>query len=94
MSKNPVAELKRILMTAIVIIATDDVTDQQGIDMAFACIMNLLEATPKSSIFYPAIEEVEHAVEVLIDGPIVGTSGHIKRLANRLEARIRILKAA
>jgi nucleotide-binding universal stress UspA family protein len=85
---NPVGALRRILTAAVVELAADDVSDQQGIDMAFAYILALANATPKSSIFYTVIDDVEHAVEVVIDGPIVGTPEHVKRLASILEERI------
>jgi len=85
---NPVAALSRILTAAVVEIAADEVSDQQGIDMAFAYILALVSVTPKNSIFYPVFEDVEHAVEVMIDGPIVGNPDRTKRLARRLTARI------
>lgn len=83
---DPATALLRILCSAVVALAADEASDQQGIDMAYAYMLAMANATPRNSIFSAAVNAVLSALVVLIEGSD-GTP-ESKAFARRLDARI------
>jgi hypothetical protein len=94
MANDPVADFKRILTKTVVSLAADEVSDQQGIDMAYAYMVNMFHATPRNSIFAHPISCLTLALELIINEPAKDdliwemTEDCTKSLARRLRARI------